>query len=122
MMEHKLVFNEYADAGVSGKSIKKRPALQNLLKDVKSRKVQEVWVWKTDGSVTPQAKSPKRESTEKVAVGCEQQPTATFLGFSLLFSPRIRENPPLIPWFAHSPASPSASHLQQWSSRWPGFA
>ena len=45
--EHK-VFREYVDAGVSGKTIEKRPALLELLKDVESGKIQEVWVWKTD--------------------------------------------------------------------------
>lgn len=46
--EHKVVFKEYVDAGISGKSIEKRPALLELLQDIETGKVQELWVWKTD--------------------------------------------------------------------------
>lgn len=46
--EHKVVFKEYVDAGISGKSIEKRPALQQLLGDVESGNIQEVLVWKID--------------------------------------------------------------------------
>jgi len=46
--EHKVVFKEYVDAGISGKSIEKRPALMQLLQDIESGKVSELWIWKTD--------------------------------------------------------------------------
>ena len=46
--EHKVVFKEYVDAGISGKSIEKRPALMQLLQDIESGKVSELWLWKTD--------------------------------------------------------------------------
>lgn len=46
--EHKVAFKEYVDAGISGKSIEKRPALLQLLQDIESGKVQELWLWKTD--------------------------------------------------------------------------
>jgi site-specific DNA recombinase len=46
--EHKVVFKEYVDAGISGKSIEKRPALLQLLQDIESQKVSELWLWKTD--------------------------------------------------------------------------
>jgi site-specific DNA recombinase len=46
--EHKVVFQAYVDAGISGKSIAKRPALQQLLKDVESGHVGEVLVWRLD--------------------------------------------------------------------------
>ncbi|MHA6481648.1 recombinase family protein [Paenibacillus sp. strain BS8-2] len=46
--EHKVVFKEYVDAGISGKSIEKRPDLLQLLQDIESGKVQELWLWKTD--------------------------------------------------------------------------
>lgn len=41
-----LIHNEYADEGISGKSIEKRLALQQLLKDAKAGLFQEVIVWK----------------------------------------------------------------------------
>lgn len=47
-VEHKVVFKEYVDAGISGKSIEKRPALLQLLQDIESGKVSELWLWKTD--------------------------------------------------------------------------
>jgi site-specific DNA recombinase len=43
---HYVIHHEYVDEGVSGKSIEKRKALQNLLKDAKSGQFQEVIVWK----------------------------------------------------------------------------
>lgn len=46
--EHKIVFKEYIDAGISGKSIDKRPALKELLRDIESGQIQEVLVWKLD--------------------------------------------------------------------------
>ncbi|TDF88857.1 recombinase family protein [Paenibacillus piri] len=46
--EHKVVFKEYVDAGISGKSIEKRPALLELLQDIESGKVSELWLWRTD--------------------------------------------------------------------------
>ena len=46
--EHKVVFKEYIDAGISGKSIEKRPALMQLLQDIENGKVSELWIWKTD--------------------------------------------------------------------------
>lgn len=46
--EHKVVSREYVDAGISGKSIDKRPALLQLLQDIESGKVGELWLWKTD--------------------------------------------------------------------------
>ncbi|RNB62017.1 recombinase family protein [Brevibacillus gelatini] len=46
--ERKIVYKEYVDAGISGKSIDKRPALQELLRDVEEGKIQEVLVWKLD--------------------------------------------------------------------------
>ncbi|NEW09741.1 recombinase family protein [Paenibacillus sp. SYP-B3998] len=46
--EHKVVFKEFVDAGISGKSIEKRPALMQLLQDIESGKVSELWLWKTD--------------------------------------------------------------------------
>lgn len=38
--EHKIVFKEYIDAGISGKTIDKRPALKELLRDVESGQIQ----------------------------------------------------------------------------------
>ncbi|WP_083677863.1 recombinase family protein [Paenibacillus sp. FSL R7-0337] len=46
--EHKVVFKEYVDAGISGKSMGKRPALQDMLQDIESGKIREVWVWRLD--------------------------------------------------------------------------
>lgn len=42
----KVVFEEYVDAGVSGKSIKGRYELQRLLRDADDGKFDEVIVWK----------------------------------------------------------------------------
>ncbi|WP_187274439.1 recombinase family protein [Paenibacillus sp. N3.4] len=47
-MEQKVVFREYVDAGISGKTIEKRPALRELLRDIEEGKIQEVLVWKLD--------------------------------------------------------------------------
>lgn len=41
-----VIFKEYADRGISGKSIKGRPALQELLRDAEDRKFDVVFVWK----------------------------------------------------------------------------
>ncbi|WP_326512184.1 recombinase family protein [Clostridium intestinale] len=38
----------YADKGISGKSMNNRLQLQQMLKDAKSNKFDEVWVWKTN--------------------------------------------------------------------------
>ncbi|MDH6429057.1 MULTISPECIES: recombinase family protein [unclassified Paenibacillus] len=46
--EHKVVFRDYVDAGISGKSISNRPALQQLLKDVENGEIHEVLVWRLD--------------------------------------------------------------------------
>ncbi|KYN75804.1 resolvase [Clostridium sporogenes] len=46
--EGRIVVNEYIDRGISGKSIKNRLALQQLVKDAKNNKFHEVWVWKTN--------------------------------------------------------------------------
>ncbi|WP_088311974.1 recombinase family protein [Bacillus cereus] len=46
--EGRQVIFKYIDRGVSGKSIKKRLSLQQLLKDAKEKKFDEVWVWKTN--------------------------------------------------------------------------
>lgn len=46
--EQKIVFKEYVDAGISGKTIEKRPAMKQLLRDVEEGKIQEVLVWKLD--------------------------------------------------------------------------
>ncbi|MUT67451.1 recombinase family protein [Paenibacillus sp. NEAU-GSW1] len=46
--EQKVVFKEYVDAGISGKTIEKRPAMKQLLRDVEAGKIQEVLVWKLD--------------------------------------------------------------------------
>lgn len=46
--EQKIVFKEYVDAGISGKTIEKRPAIKQLLRDVEEGKIQEVLVWKLD--------------------------------------------------------------------------
>ncbi|OBZ08331.1 hypothetical protein A8L34_23720 [Bacillus sp. FJAT-27264] len=46
--EHKVVFKEYVDAAISGKSMDKRPAFQELLKDIESGIIREVWVWRLD--------------------------------------------------------------------------
>lgn len=40
------VYNEYADRGISGKSIEARPALKQLLDDATKRKFDVVYVWK----------------------------------------------------------------------------
>ncbi|MBY0158741.1 recombinase family protein [Paenibacillus lautus] len=44
--EHKVVYKEYIDAGISGKSIDKRPAIKELLRDVESGLISELLVWK----------------------------------------------------------------------------
>ena len=44
----KQVTAYYVDRGISGKSIEKRLQLQQLLKDAKEKKFDEVWVWKTN--------------------------------------------------------------------------
>lgn len=41
-----IVSKEYKDEGISGKSIQKRPQLQQLLRDAKQGLFQEVIVWK----------------------------------------------------------------------------
>jgi site-specific DNA recombinase len=46
--EHKVVFREYVDAGISGKTIEKRPALRDLMRDIDEGKIHEVLVWKLD--------------------------------------------------------------------------
>lgn len=46
--EHKVVYKEYIDAGISGKSIDKRPAIKELLRDVESGLISELLVWKLD--------------------------------------------------------------------------
>lgn len=46
--EHKIVFKEFVDAGFSGNSIEKRPALLELLQEIENGKVSELWVWKVD--------------------------------------------------------------------------
>ncbi|RMD02321.1 recombinase family protein [Clostridium autoethanogenum] len=50
--ECKLKGNEvvriYADKGISGKSIKNRLELQQMLKDAEEEKFNEIWVWKTN--------------------------------------------------------------------------
>ncbi|WP_368658239.1 recombinase family protein [Metabacillus halosaccharovorans] len=46
--EGRQVIFKYIDRGVSGKSIKKRLFLQQLLKDAKEKNFDEVWVWKTN--------------------------------------------------------------------------
>ncbi|MEM5597211.1 recombinase family protein [Niallia circulans] len=46
--EGRQVVFKYIDRGVSGKSIKKRLFLQQLLKDAKEKNFDEVWVWKTN--------------------------------------------------------------------------
>ncbi|MGO0063859.1 recombinase family protein [Brevibacillus fluminis] len=46
--EQKVVFKEYIDAGISGKSIDKRPAIQELLRDVEQGLIHEVVVWRMD--------------------------------------------------------------------------
>ncbi|OAK45027.1 recombinase family protein [Bacillus wiedmannii] len=46
--EGRQVLFKYIDRGVSGKAIKKRLSLQQLLKDAKEKKFDEVWVWKTN--------------------------------------------------------------------------
>jgi len=40
------VYQEYVDRGISGKNIEGRPALRQLLEDVKKRKFDIVYVWK----------------------------------------------------------------------------
>lgn len=40
------VYQEYVDRGISGKNIEGRPALKQLLEDVKKRKFDIVYVWK----------------------------------------------------------------------------
>lgn len=40
------VFDEYVDRGISGKNIKDRPALKQLLEDANQRKFDVVYVWK----------------------------------------------------------------------------
>lgn len=44
--KHYIIYNEYIDEGISGKSIEKRNALKNLLKDAEKGLFQEVIVWK----------------------------------------------------------------------------
>lgn len=46
--EGKIVVKEYIDRGVSGKSMKNRFALQQMLDDAKKKMFDEVWVWKTN--------------------------------------------------------------------------
>lgn len=43
-----IVYEVYADRGISGKSIKKRPALVKLLEDAQNKKFDVVLVWKTN--------------------------------------------------------------------------
>ena len=45
-LHNKVVVDEYVDAGISGKSITKRPELQRLLKDLDTGKFDEVMVWR----------------------------------------------------------------------------
>jgi site-specific DNA recombinase len=42
------VYQEYTDRGISGKSIKKRPSLQQLMADARQKKFDIVLVWKTN--------------------------------------------------------------------------
>nr|WP_312094220.1 recombinase family protein [Niallia sp.] len=46
--EGRKVVYQYIDRGISGKSIKNRLHLQQLLKDANEGKFEEVWVWKTN--------------------------------------------------------------------------
>ena len=41
-----IVYKVYADKGISGKNIKNRPALKELLKDAEDREFDSVLVWK----------------------------------------------------------------------------
>lgn len=43
-----IVHEVYADRGISGKSVKKRPALVKLLEDAKNKQFEVVLVWKTN--------------------------------------------------------------------------
>ncbi len=43
-----IVYKEYVDRGISGKSIKARPALQQLLNDARNKEIDIVLVWKTN--------------------------------------------------------------------------
>ncbi len=43
-----IVHEVYADRGISGKSVKKRPALVKLLEDAKNKQFDVVLVWKTN--------------------------------------------------------------------------
>lgn len=47
-LDGKQVISNYIDRGISGKSMEKRLQLQQLLKDAKEKKFDEVWVWKTN--------------------------------------------------------------------------
>jgi len=42
------IFKIYIDEGISGKNIKERPAIQEMLKDVESKKIKNVLVYKID--------------------------------------------------------------------------
>lgn len=46
--EGKIVVERYVDAGISGKSMTNRPALQRLIKDSRENVFNEVYVWKTN--------------------------------------------------------------------------
>ncbi|SED13024.1 recombinase family protein [Paenibacillus sp. GP183] len=46
--EHKVVYREFVDAGFSGKNVDKRPALQQLLREIETGNIQEVQVWRLD--------------------------------------------------------------------------
>lgn len=48
IQEGRVVIDTYVDRGISGKSIKNRLALQQLLDDLSKREFSEVWVWKTN--------------------------------------------------------------------------